>query len=131
MKKSELANTSTAQAGTALKAVFNILDRWNCSNEQQRALLQLPRSSYYKLRSNLEGAKLNADQVERISYLLNIHAALRLIFENPENVYGYMGMQNDNPPFNGKAPLELLGTGRFGPLYETFKHVDAMRGGLW
>jgi uncharacterized protein (DUF2384 family) len=119
------------QAGVGLKAVLNILDKWKCSAEQQMAILQLPRSTYYKLRSNPTVAKLSADQVERISYLLNIHAALRLIFDNPENVYGYMGMANDNPPFNGKAPLELVESGRFGPLYETFKHVDALRGGLW
>lgn len=125
------AKQSSAQDGVGLKAVLNILNRWDCSAEQQMAILQLPRSTFYKLRNDPAAAKLSADQVERISYLLNIHAGLRLIFENPENVYGYMSMANANPPFNGKAPLELVGSGRFGPLYETFKHVDALRGGLW
>lgn len=35
---------------------------------------------------------------------LNIHAALRLAFDNPENVYGFPSMENRNEFFNGHAP---------------------------
>lgn len=123
---------STAPDGrVGLKVVFNILNRWGCSAEQQQSILQLPKSSYYKYRGAPEAARLTGDQIERISYLLNIHAALRVIFENPENVYGFMRMANNNPPFNGTAPLEMVATGRFGALYEVFRHIDSMRGGMW
>ncbi|MFO7529957.1 MAG: antitoxin Xre-like helix-turn-helix domain-containing protein [Marinobacter sp.] len=131
MERPGFSKATAARAGVALKAAFNILDKWGCSTEQQRAIVQLPKSSYYKLRNDPTAAKLNADQVERISYLLNIHASLRLIFENPKNLYGYMSMKNEAPPFNGMAPLDVIAKGRFGPLYETFKHVDSLRGGQW
>jgi len=41
--------------------------------------------------------RLSQDQLTRASYVLNIHAALRTVFENPENLYGFMAMPNNNP----------------------------------
>ncbi len=118
-------------ASIGLKAVFNILEKWGCQPEQVQAILQISRPAYYKYRKAPETASLTHDQVERLSYLLNIHASLRILFENPDNVYGFMGMQNDNPFFNGKSPLELISSGSFAALYETFRRIDALRGGLW
>src|SRR5680860_80835 len=70
-----------------LKAVMNILDKWGCSPEQAQAILRLPRATFYRYRSNPDKAKLDADQLTRLSYLLNIHQALRIVFENKDNVY--------------------------------------------
>lgn len=121
-----------ARLGPAgFKAALNILQKWGCNATQQQAILGLPKATYYKYRQKPEAAQLGSDQLERISYLLNIHASLSTLFENPENRYGFMAMNNHNPYFNGKSPLELISSGSFGALYETFKRVDAMRGGQW
>lgn len=122
-------NKRMAVAG--LKAVLNILDKWGCSAEQQQSILSLPRATYYKYREAPERANLSRDQIERLSYLANIHASLRTVFSNPENVYGFMSMENNNPYFNGRKPMDIISTGQFGALYETFKRIDAMRGGQW
>lgn len=50
--------------------------------------------------------------MERISYLLSINAGLRLIFDRTATAYTYIRMENNNPPFHGKSPLDLLSTGR-------------------
>lgn len=115
----------------ALKAAFTILDKWGANAEQQQNILQLAKATYYKHRAGGE-PKLTSDQLTRISYLLNIHSALRTVFENPTNIYGFMAMPNKNAYFNGAAPLSLIGAnGDFGTLYEVAKRVDMMRGGLW
>jgi len=120
------------KAGTsALKAVFNILDKWQCSTEQAQAILRLPKATYYRYRSKPESATLTGDLLERLSYLLNIHASLRTVFSNPENLYGFMKMPNDNDYFDGRSPLEVLETGSFASLYEVFKRVDALKGSGW
>jgi len=120
----------TPEAGTrGLKAVFNILDKWGCSPEQEWNILGMKKSTYYKNREAVDKARLSGDQLERISYILNMHAALRVVFDNSENVYGFMSMNNNNPYFNGRAPLDIISTGKFGSLYEVFKRVDALRGG--
>ncbi|TGN41685.1 MbcA/ParS/Xre antitoxin family protein [Marinobacter confluentis] len=122
-------NRRLSSAG--LKTVLTILERWGCTAEQAQKILQISRPAYYKYRKNPQQANLSQDQLERLSYLLNIHACLRTVFENPDNVYGFMAMKNDNPFFNGKSPLEIISTGQFAALYETFRRIDALRGGLW
>ncbi len=74
---------------------------------------------------------LSDDQLERVSYLLNIHQALRIVFSNPANVSGFMGLKNHNDYFAGRTPLEIINSGKFGDLYEVARRVDALRGGLW
>jgi hypothetical protein len=122
------SNKELSVAG--LKAAFNILDKWGCSAEQAQAILRMKRATYFKLKGDPAGANLDADQLSRISMLLNIHQALRIVFENPENQYGFMKMKNHNPYFSGRTPMEVIEGGEFTKLYETFKRVDALRGGL-
>ena len=93
------------------------------------ALLGIGRSTLHKYQAAPASARLSPDLLERISYLLNIHAVLRILFENPENVYGFVRMPNNNPFFNGKTPMEILSTGLMSALYEVFHHLDAIRGG--
>jgi hypothetical protein len=124
-------NTSRSIAATGLKAALNILSKWGCSPEQQWNILGMKRATYYKNNDQPEKANLSNDQIERLSYLLNIHAALRVVYDNPVNVYGFMSMSNDNPFFNGRSPLDIISTGNFGYLYETFKRVDVLRSGGW
>ena len=119
---------SPQAAATGLKTAINILDQWGCSPEQEWAILGMKKSSYYKHRENAESARITGDQLERISYILNIHAALRVIFDNPENLYGFMSMENHNPFFNGESPLTIIATGNFGSLYEVYKRIDTLRG---
>ena len=114
----------------AFKLGSNILEKWRCSASDKQAILGLTKSSYYRFQNN-ESATLSNDQLERISYIANIHQALKMVFSNPDNVYGFMAMKNDNPYFNGNSPLSLISTGKFGTLYEVFKRIDAMRNGQW
>lgn len=131
MNHAAIQTTNRQLATAGLKAVFAIFNKWGCSAEQAMAILRLPKATYYKYFRDPESARLNEDQLERLSYLVNIHAHLRLLFENPENQYGFMRMKNNNPFFNGRSPLEVIGTGSFAALYETHKRIDALRGGQW
>lgn len=119
------------QAGTAFKVVLNIFDKWNCTGTEKETILGMSHSTFHRNSKNPLDAKLNKDQIERISYILNIHQTLRMVFSNRENTYGFMRMENNNPYFNGKTPLSLITTGSFGALYEVYKRIDIMRGGQW
>ncbi|WP_083007887.1 antitoxin Xre-like helix-turn-helix domain-containing protein [Halomonas sp. GT] len=119
-------------AAAGLKAAVRILDKWRATGEQGESILRVSHSSYARARrGDLAEIKLDSDQLARISYLLNIHAALRMLFENPDNVYGFVSMANHNAYFNGRTPLEVIGTGDFAALYETFKRIDSLRGAQW
>jgi hypothetical protein len=123
-------NKRAAAAG--LKTAVRILDKWRASGEQGEAILRVSHSTYARARrSDLAEIKLDSDQLTRVSYVLNIHAALRMLFDNPENLYGFVNMMNHNPYFNGRTPLEIMGSGDFAALYETFKRIDSLRGSQW
>lgn len=131
MRHSDTGSKSTAATG--LKAAVGILHKWGASGEQGQAILRVSHSTYARAKrpAGLTGISLDSDQLTRISLVLNIHAALRVIFDNPDNVYGFMKMANHNAFFNGRAPLSIMGSGDFVALYETFRRIDAMRGGQW
>ena len=117
--------------GDELTTAANILEKWGTSKEQAAIILRIPKSSFYKYLKHPETTRLDDDQLRRISYILNIHASLRTIFENPENIYGFMTKPNHNAYFNGQTPLSLIGKGDFGALYEVQKRLDSLRGHEW
>jgi hypothetical protein len=72
--------------------VSRLLKKWGLDEKQKTALIGEPTSSEAQI---------------RLSLLLNIHAELRLMFDNPMNIYGFMKMINHNEPFYGSRPIDL------------------------
>ena len=125
-----LAQTLAANAApAAVSTALNIMDKWSCSEKEKMAILGIGRSTLHKYQATPTSARLTPDLMERISYLLNIHAILRILFENPENVYGFVRMPNKNSFFDGKAPMDILSSGLMSALYEVYRHLDGIRDG--
>jgi hypothetical protein len=116
---------------TGLKVVLNILQKWHCSEGEKLALLGIKRSTLHKYQDDPTSARITPDLAERISYLLNMHQALRILFSNPENIYGFVRLPNISYPFNGLSPMAYMQSGRCAALYEVFRHLDGLRGGQW
>lgn len=128
------ANTSEKTiAASGLRTAVAILDKWDATGEQGEAILRVSHSTYAraKRKDGLAAINLDRDQLTRVSFVLNMHAALRTIFDNPENLYGFMRMPNDNAFFFGRSPLDVIGGGDIVAVYETFRRIDALRGGQW
>ena len=124
---------SKSQGTVGLRAALNILDRWQASSEQSCRILRISRSTYTRAlqKDPTWSVSLDTDQLQRISLVLNIHSALRVVFDNPENVYGFVAMDNHNDFFNGRSPLEIMAQGDMIALYETFRRIDVLRGAGW
>ena len=121
-----------ARSATGLKTAVAILGKWGATVDAIQAVLRVSRATFFKAKSgSIEAINLDSDQLDRISLVLNMHAALRIVFDNPDNVYGFMAMKNNNDFFNGRTPLESMENGSFMSVYETFKRVDALRGAQW
>lgn len=121
------------QCVTGLRAALGILEKWQASSDQACRVLRISRSTFTRAKQGDTGwsVNLDSDQMQRISFVLNIHAALRLVFDNPENVYGFPAMANDNSFFNGRTPLEVMSQGDMISLYETYRRIDVLRGAQW
>jgi uncharacterized protein (DUF2384 family) len=124
-----LAQSDALTANAAIGTALNILNKWNCTEKEKMAILGVSRSTLHKYQVSPDGARLTPDFLERISYLLNIHALLRTIFENPDNIYGFVRMPNRSTFFGGKAPMDIMSSGLMTALYEVYKHLDAIRSG--
>lgn len=115
----------------ALRTAVTIMERWKATTRQIENTLRISRSTYGRAKDQQRTVSLDSDQFARISIILNIHAALRTIFDNPDNVYGFPSLNNGNDFFNGRPPLEVMSNGSFINLYETFRRIDALRGAQW
>src|SRR5690606_28955365 len=116
---------SKDQCVAGLRAAVGIIEKWAASSEQACRILRISRSTHTraKQRDADWSVALDADQMQRISFILNIHAALRLVFDNPDNVYGFPAMANHNEFFNGRSPLEIMSQEDMVSLYETFRRI--------
>lgn len=108
-----------------LRVALNILEHWKATPEQICKILSVSPSDISRTRQS-EKIKLDRDQLMRISIILNCHACLRLAFDNPENVYGFVNFSNNNEFFNGRKPLEIMAQGDLHSLLETYKRINAL-----
>lgn len=116
---------SKDQANAVLRTALNILMRWTASTEQSCKILRVSRCTITRA---LRGKRvdLDIDQLQRASIILNCHAALRLMFDTPKNVYGFPSMKNHNDFFNGRTPLEIMAQGNLMSLLEAYKRINAL-----
>jgi len=113
---------------TALTAFFNITAAWGLSAEDERTLLgSPPRSTFFKWKSE-RAAKLSPDTVERISYVMGIYKALRILLPTQESAHAWVKKTNSAPPFAGKSALERMLAGRVVDLADVRRYLDAERG---
>ncbi len=114
-----------------IRTAVKILERWKASPNQVQRVLRISRSTLHRIKEGSNVSRLDCDQIDRISMVLNMHATMRTVFENPANVYGFMGFKNDNEFFNGRSPLDIIAQGNMMALIETYRRIDGMRNGLW
>ncbi|RWX57303.1 MbcA/ParS/Xre antitoxin family protein [Photobacterium chitinilyticum] len=115
---------------TVLPVIFNILDKWSCTQAQQVAILGLTsRSTLNKYRNHPESAKVSKDLLERMSYILNIHKCLRIMFTAEDSVYQWVQKPNSHPFFAGRSAMDIMNQGKVVDLYQIASRLNAWRGG--
>ncbi|MEH6566630.1 MAG: hypothetical protein V7756_14980 [Halopseudomonas sp.] len=114
---------SDQQASTALRVAIKILQLWGVLEQEQSVILGFNRKN---LTEDQMQSALSKDQLSHISLILDIHATLRSVFSNPANQYGFMRMRNNNSFFNGRTPMEIIGSGELKDLYETWHRIKSL-----
>lgn len=117
-----------ALSATALTAFFNIATAWDLSAEDERLLLgSPPRSTFFKWKSE-RNAKLSADTLERISYVMGIYKALHILLPTAQAADAWVKKTNTAPLFGGRSALERMRGGRVVDLADVRRYLDAERG---
>ena len=106
-----------------------IADAWALSvADRTRLLGDLAESTYHKWRSGKVGEP-SRDQLERLSLVLGIYKALRLIFTDSATGVRWLRGTNAEPTFAGRSPLARMLDGSIDDLYAVRRYLDAWRGG--
>ena len=124
---SKLTTSPDKKSAVALKAFFAITQKWGLSNDQESILLGTPLSTLYRWKSKKQGS-LTKDQLERISYILGIYKALRILLPSEALANKWIKTPNTAPLFNGHSALDKLMKGHVIDLADIRRYLDAERG---
>ena len=109
----QLLQRGSSVTRSLLPAIFNIFSRWQLTGAQQMTLLGLSNEkTLYNWKNQPEKAKLTRDILERTSYILGIYKSLQILLSDQTLSDQWLVTPNDNPLFNGTAPLDRLLAGQ-------------------
>ena len=114
------------EAAAMFRAAINIFGKWRLTDDQAAILLDLPPRTYRRWKA--EGpARISRDGAARLSNLMGIHKALRLIFVEPQRGYAWIAQPNE--AFGGQSALDVLLGGELTDIMRVRRYLDAERGG--
>ena len=114
---------------SALRAFFNIMERWGVRDEDARALLGgVSNGPYYQWKKDPERT-LDTDTLTRISFLVGIFKALNIAY-GEKLADEWIKLPNTNRIFGGQSPLAFLLSGGLPAFQVVRRLLDARRGGL-
>lgn len=113
-------------SAVAFAAAVNILKKWGCTEKQIIRILDIPALRFSRYLANSSNAELTSDQLTKISYLLNIHAVLRTVFTNQDNVASFMACKNSNDYFDNRSPIEIIESNSSRDLHQVAMRIEAL-----
>lgn len=126
----QLLQRGSSVTSSLLPAIFAIFSQWRLIGAQQMTLLGLSNEkTLYNWKSQPEKAKLTRDLLERASYILGIYKSLEVLLPDQALADQWLATPNDNPLFNGTAPVDRLLAGQVTDLAMVRNFLDAERGG--
>lgn len=114
------------EAGALFRAAVRLFGHWDLTDEQAATLLDMPVRSYRRWKAGEQG-RIDRDGKARLSNLMGIHKALRIIFEDATR--GYRWVKAPNEAFGGRPALEVMLGGELTDLMRVRRYLDAERGG--
>lgn len=113
---------------SALRAFFNIMQRWSIKDADARQLLGgLASSTFYDYKRHPDRV-LDQDKLMRISYLVGIYKALHIL-HGEDLADRWVSMPNRNRIFGGRSPLAYMIEGGAPAMQTVRRLLDARRGG--
>lgn len=117
----------TQHEGAAMfRAAVNLFGKWEVTDEQAAILLDMPVRSYRRWKAEGPG-RISRDGRARLSNLMGIHKALRIIFS--QSARGYAWIRAANETFGGASALDVMLGGELTDIMRVRRYLDATRGG--
>ncbi len=119
------APITDAEAAAMFRACVNLFRAWRVSDAEASVLLDLQPRTFARWKAGLVG-RIDRDQKARLSNLMAIHKALRIIFRDPARSYAWVRLANE--AFHGRSALDVMLGGELTDLMRVRRYLDAERG---
>ena len=116
---------SDAEKLAMQKAMVNLSDRWGLTNDQAAILLGGMSTRTFGRWKVGEFGDVSVDQAARLSNLMGIHKALRLLLKDTHRAYGWI--KRPNKFFGGASALDIMLGGHLTDIMRVRRLLDSMR----
>ena len=117
----------TDEEGEAMaRAAVNLFRHWGITDAEACVLLGGVSKRTYARWKDGEIGRLTIDQKTRLSVLMGIHKALRILFTEKSRVYDWV--KKPNRAFGGRSALEIMLGGYLTDLFRVRHYLDASLG---
>ena len=118
---------SDAEGEAMGRAVVNLFARWRLTDAQARVLLGgLSARTWARWKTGTIG-RVPRDLKARLSNLMGIHKALRIIFTEAERSYDWINQPNE--AFGNSSALQIMLAGELTDIMRVRRYLDSVRGG--
>ncbi len=114
------------EAVVGAKAVVNLFRFWGLTDSEACTLLGGISSATYTRWKRGEIGRLAVDLKTRLSIILGIHKALRILYTENTRAYGWV--KRENSDFGELRPLDVMLNGQMSDLEDIRNYLDAARG---
>jgi hypothetical protein len=113
------------EAAAMFRAALNLFRLWAVRDDQAAILLDLPRRTFGRWKAGKVG-RMGRDTKARLSNLMGIHKALRILFREAPRSHAWVNAPND--AFGGRSALDVMLGGELTDLMRVRHYLDAERG---
>jgi hypothetical protein len=114
------------EAQAMQRAIIRLFDHWAITDQEASVLLgDVSPRTFQRWKVGQYG-RAGVDLVARMSNLLGIHKALRLLFSDAQRGYGWV--RRANSMFGGRSALDVMLGGQITDLMRVRRYLDAQRG---
>ena len=108
------------------RAFIKLAGLWGLSDEQASVLMGDISVRTFRRWKAGEFGRAGIDTAARLSNIMGIHKALRLLFKEPAR--GYSWVKRSNTAFGGATALEVMLGGQITDIMRVRRYLDAVRG---
>lgn len=122
----EAAAISDDEGAAMARAAVNLFGHWGLTDAQACVLLGGVSKRTYARWKEGDIGRLTVDQKTRLSVLMGVHKALRVLFTDRARVYEWV--KKPNAAFHGRSALDIMLGGYLTDLFRVRHYLDAARG---
>jgi len=120
-------NYSEEEIRAMQRTVMNIFTKWDVTDVDAATILGGISAKTYRRWKAGDYGRVTRDLADRMSNILGIHKALRIIFAEPSAGYSWIGAENAN--FGGRSALDVMKRGGMNDILQIRRYLDSVRGG--